>query len=244
MCTVVFIPKNNKLIFASLRDESPVRQRAISPEIFNSNDLEFLAPQDSFAGGTWLGVNDRKNVIILLNGGFENHKRADHYRKSRGLIVMELLASETPAIDWVLIDLKDIEPFTLLVWSCEMLFQFVWDGSKKHSFKLNSNIPHILSSSTLYSLEAKRARQDFFEKWIALDPAITKLALHNFFRSMPDGENGFIINRNEIMKTLSYSFIELSTDNVAELDYYDLQNFSHTSKRISIKTSDTDCPLI
>ena len=46
------------------------------------------------------------------------------------------------------------------------------------------------------------------------------------------------------MKTLSYSFIELSTDNVAELDYYDLQNFSHTSKRISIKTSDTDCPLI
>ncbi|MFM9951428.1 MAG: NRDE family protein [Saprospiraceae bacterium] len=243
MCTVVFIPENNKQLFASLRDESPLRPTAPTPEIYSANGTTVLAPKDAFAGGTWLGINDYSNIIILLNGGFEKHQREEHYKKSRGLIVSELLASEMPVVDWELLYLDAIEPFRLLVWSNQMLFHLVWDGNKKFRIKLDSTIPHILSSSTLYTVEAKENRQELFQKWMALNPTVSKLSLLNFFRSGDDYENGFIINRNEKVKTLSYSFIEFNNNNVAELNYYDLQNYSHSSKSIFMKTSAANCDM-
>lgn len=243
MCTVVFIPENDKLIFASLRDESPLRPTAITPQMYSTNSTVVLAPQDALAGGTWLGINDFKNIIILLNGGFEKHQRIENYRKSRGLIVSELLASEMPVIDWELISLEAIEPFTLLVWSDEMLFHLVWDGVQKHRLKLDSTIPHIFSSSTLYTADAKTKRQNAFQQWIVQNHSISKLSLLNFFKSVEDSDNGFLINRNEEVKTLSYSFIEFNNNEIAELNYYDLLNYSHSSKAISMKTASSDCIL-
>ena len=93
MCTVVFIPANKKIFFASVRDESPLREKAIVPIISTIGNVSFLSPKDPVAGGTWIGANDQGNIIILLNGGFENHQRKNCYRKSRGIIVSELLAT-------------------------------------------------------------------------------------------------------------------------------------------------------
>lgn len=240
MCTVVFIPNTNKVFFASLRDESPLRPTAITPELFNIGNLTILSPKDALAGGTWLGINDHKNIIILLNGGFEKHEQKKDYRKSRGLIVSELLQSEMPIIDWELMKMQGIEPFTLIVWSDKILFKLIWDGSIKHRVKLDSKVPHIFSSSTLYSPNAKKYREELFQNWIAMNPPITKLSLLKFFNSVNDSENGFIMNRNEKVKTLSYSFIELTNNAIAELNYYDLQSFSHAQKKIHMKENTFD----
>ncbi len=245
MCTVVYIPDNNKVFFASLRDENPLRPTAISPEVFVVNDITVLAPKDTLGGGTWLGINDYKNVSILLNGGFKKHKLKEQYRKSRGLIVLELLSSKTPMVDWELMNLEEIEPFTLLVWCDKNMFHLVWDGNQKHRFKLDSTVPHIFSSSTLYNTEAQTNRKKLFQNWIATNPDISKRSLLNFFKSAIDTENGFIINRKEKIKTLSFSFIEINNNTNAELNYYDLQNFTQSSKRISMKKSaaDYDIPV-
>ena len=98
MCTVVFIPKGDKYFFASLRDESPLRPRAAVPTIYKEGDAVILSPIDAMAGGTWLGVTASGSIIILLNGGFKKHERKTNYRKSRGLIVTELLASNLPVV--------------------------------------------------------------------------------------------------------------------------------------------------
>lgn len=241
MCTVIFIPENNKKIFASLRDEDPLRPTAINPELVTINDTTILSPKDALAGGTWLGINDHNNVIILLNGAFEKHQRKKSYRKSRGLIVSELLALEMPIVDWELMNLEDIEPFTLIVWSNYMLFQLVWDGITKHRARLDATIPHLFSSSTLYTAESKAKRVLLFENWIAKNPLITELSLLNFFKSYNDNENGFIMNRNEKVKTLSYSYIELKDNRVAELSYYDLNQFAHSTQTILMKTNPNDC---
>lgn len=244
MCTVVFIPTNNKYYFASLRDENPARPTAILPAIQVMSNATILAPIDSFAGGTWIGINDSSNIIILLNGCFVKHTRKESYRKSRGLIVLELLNSQLPIVEWELADLHEIEPFTLMVWSNQMLFQLGWDGNKKHRMALDITIPHILSSSTLYDANAAQNRHNLFQDWISTNAAIHKLSLLNFFKSHDDLENGFLINRNEQVKTLSYSFIELNTqDSIAELDYYDFQKFSHNVKTLPMKTSIEHCDL-
>jgi len=241
MCTVVFIPDNNKKYFSSLRDESPKRPEAIAPQIYHANEIKYLMPKDAQAGGTWVGINEHKNVIILLNGAFENHNKKEFYLKSRGMIVSELLLSVKPVVDWQLIDFTDIEAFTLVVWSDNRLFELVWDGNEKHRNRLDASAPHIWSSSTLYDKTSKTNREELFQNWIAMKPAITKLSLLNFFEATNDPENGFIINRSEKMKTLSYSFIELSDSNIANLDYYDLKSFMQHSKSINLLEKSGNC---
>lgn len=231
MCTVAFIPNSKGGYFASLRDESPKRAAALVPSITEKNGVKFLAPIDSLAGGTWIGLSELGIVIILLNGGFENHTKENHYLKSRGLIVKELLSSEMPVIDWQLMDLAHIEPFTLIVWSEKLLFQLVWDGKTKYRNRLDSSIAHIFSSATLYNNESKVKREDLFSNWLAMNPPITKLSLLRFFQAFNDKQNGFIINRNEGMKTLSYSFIELN-ENEITMSYYDLERYFYCTESL------------
>lgn len=235
MCTVVFIPGDKEVYFGSLRDENPRRPRAIKPAITELNGLSFLSPRDPMAGGTWIGVNSIGNIVILLNGGFENHQRKNYYRKSRGLMVTELLASEFPVLEWNLVDLEDIEPFTLIVWSDNNLFQLVWDGQERHRIRLDETLPNIWSSSTLYNSDAKSKREELFQNWIAMNPLVSKLSMLNFFKTYRDDENGFIMNRKELTKTLSFSFIEINKKNNAAMSYYDFSNYSYTSAKIELK---------
>jgi uncharacterized protein with NRDE domain len=237
MCTVVFIPQKNKIIFASLRDESPVRPTAISPLVYTLDSVTILAPKDTLAGGTWLGINDQDNVIILLNGGFIKHKHTEPYKRSRGLIVNELLNSGSPLAEWGLLDLENIEPFTLLIWSAGKLFQTVWDGSNKHTIELAASKPLMLSSSTLYPEMAKENRTHLFNNWMETEPVVSMNSLLDFFKSYSESENGFIMNMNEKFKTLSYSFIELNSNSGAELNYYDLQSNVTSKKSIHMKSN-------
>jgi hypothetical protein len=241
MCTVIFIPGDKEIHFGSLRDESPKRPRAVKPEISEVNGVSYLSPKDPMAGGTWVGVNNAGNVIVLLNGGFENHHRKNYYRKSRGLIVSELLVSAIPIVEWNLIDMEDIEPFTLIVWSDNNLFQLVWDGRERYRIRLDETLPYIWSSSTLYNADAKAKREELFQNWIAMNPPVSKLSLLNFFKTHTDAENGFMINRKEITKTLSFSFIELSLNSNAVMSYYDFSNYSYSKKILLLQTGLKDC---
>ena len=232
MCTVLFIPKGDKYFFVSLRDENPLRPRAIAPEFKLMGDTVVLSPTDALAGGTWLGIAETGNVIILLNGAFYKHEQKIGYTKSRGLIVSALLVSHSPIADWDLFDMEAVEPFTLVVWSKGNLFELVWDGEIKHASKVQATQPYIWSSSTLYNGEAKAHRKNLFANWIALDTPVSALSLLDFFKSYPDNENGFLMNRNELTKTLSYSFIELQLNEYAELQYNDFSSNSCTKKNI------------
>jgi uncharacterized protein with NRDE domain len=233
MCTVIFIPGKNQNYFASLRDESPKRQRSALPALVHLKGRVYMAPIDPVGGGTWIGANDIGTVIILLNGGFENHFRKEKYARSRGLILVDLLAAEHPLIDWDALNLNEIEPFTLIVWTGEELFRLVWDGIEKHLFKLSSKRAHIWSSATLYDENAKNIREALFQNWISQNPIISKLSLANFFKTHKDPVNGFFINRSDKMKTLSYSFLEVTPFGNAEFSYYDLLDNSCSNSRIS-----------
>lgn len=53
--------------------------------------------------------------MVLLNGAKEKHLVKPFYRKSRGLIVLEI-ASENDSLEcWKKIDLTEIEPFTMVL---------------------------------------------------------------------------------------------------------------------------------
>jgi len=144
MCTVTYIPTTkNNFILTSSRDVPFSREKALFPKKYKEDSTEVTYPKDGKAGGTWIGHSDKKRLICLLNGGFKNHyltaSPTIKYRKSRGVIVLDLLKCDTISIGLDAINLVQIEPFTLVIvdWNNSLeLIEFVWDGIKKHLKKL------------------------------------------------------------------------------------------------------------
>lgn len=234
MCTVVYLPTENGIRLASLRDESPFRTRATPPVIVQSYPISYLSPTDPVAGGTWVGVNQLANVIILLNGAFENHVRKESYYKSRGLIVSELLGSEMPVIEWSMMEMEGIEPYSLIVFTEGNLFRLVWDGRRKHRILLDKSHPYLWSSATLYDTKAREWRNDYFQNWIKENHPKTMSSLLHFFKSVENSQDGFMMNRNEVVKTLSYSFIEIYDDAIAHFNYCDFSTNSHSTNQMEL----------
>lgn len=88
------------------------------------------------------------------------------------------------------INLIDIEPFTLVVvdWNGALkLIEFVWDGEVKHI----KNLPqekHIWSSSTLFTDEMKKMRENWFLDWQKHNP-IDKESILKFHHQAGIGDS-------------------------------------------------------
>ena len=168
MCTVTYLPLgNNDFMLTSNRDEDPKR-KTISPKIYVEDGLQLTYPKDELAGGTWIGVSEKKRLICLLNGGFTKHQRAESYRMSRGVIVKQLLKVDNPVEIINHFDFEGIEPFTIILvdWATELkAYELVWDVKGKH-FKELDDEPKIWSSATLYDEEMKQLRKEWFADWL------------------------------------------------------------------------------
>ena len=65
MCTLTFIPiENDGFILTSNRDEAPGRN-TIEPKRYQEGGTELLFPKDELAGGTWIGVSDKKRLVYF-----------------------------------------------------------------------------------------------------------------------------------------------------------------------------------
>jgi len=168
MCTVTYLPLGNAdFILTSNRDVPFIRKKALAPKTYVEDGVRLTYPKDGKAGGTWIGLSDKKRLICLLNGGFVYHTSRRSYRMSRGLILKALLKADDLLNFIETFYLKDIEQFTLVMvdWQNDIqLYEFVWNGTEKHLKKL-SQAPHIWSSSTLYDPLVKKMRQEWFKKW-------------------------------------------------------------------------------
>ena len=223
MCTVSFVNTNGKIIITSNRDEKTLRPNAIEPKNYSINNKNIIFPKDKKAGGTWFAINENLTVLVLLNGATEKHFLKDSYRKSRGLIVLELISSISVIEEWKNIDLENIEPFTIVLFEEEKLFQLRWNEIEKTILELDTSQSYIWSSSTLYSKEIREKRASWFNTFLDTNPAVTSEELFNFHRyTEPDNtEHGLVINRNDALKTLSITQTVIEQNKVA-IHYNDL----------------------
>ncbi len=225
MCTVSFIPKSNgDFILTSNRDESPKRH-TISPKIYEYNKTKLLYPKDEIAGGTWIGISDKKRLICLLNGGFQSHIPKDSYRLSRGLIVKKLLTVNNAVSEIDLIDLLDIEPFTIILVEYANglnIYELVWDGKNKY-FSEKELKPTIWSSSLLYSKNIKNKRENWFEDFIKNINNPNEIDILNFHKNAGEGnEKSNIIMNLGFVRTKSITLFKRE-GNTNLMKYEDLQ---------------------
>ena len=216
MCTVSFVYANNSFLLTSNRDEKITRPSAIEPKIYQTATKKIIYPKDTKAGGTWFVVDEIGNVIILLNGGKTKHIAKEKYRLSRGVIVLELMASNAIVSTWKTIDLTDIEPFTLLVLENKQPFQLQWSGEEKSIIELDVNQTYIWSSSTLYSPDIQKQRAEWFEQYMNEIKEISAEKMKIFHKNTEpkDAKNGLIINRDNLYKTLSVTQVVISGNSI------------------------------
>lgn len=204
MCTVSFVPVNNAVIITSNRDEHIQRKNAAAPAFHWLDNKKVIFPKDQKAGGTWFAAGDHGVVAVLLNGAFKKHMARPPYRKSRGLILLEIIQADDPYILFTTMDLENIEPFTIILFQYGSLYELRWDGNAKHEKLQDASGSYIWSSSTLYTQEVIEHRQRLFEQFINTGKNISGQAIRDFHGDdHGDGENGFVINRPTGMKTFS-----------------------------------------
>jgi len=238
MCTVTFIPAADKIYLTSNRDEKHWRSAALAPDIYSFPSGKILFPKDGDAGGTWIAAHENGNAIVFLNGGFIRHTPEPPYRKSRGLILLDLIDSTDPVATFNRISLHNIEPFTTVLWSQGRLFEYRWDGSQKYATLLPVSKPHIWSSATLYDEAVVEKRKNWFNKWLQQHKHPSPEDILHFHQFTGDGDahNDLLMNRNGQVFTVSVTQLTL-TDEHTQMHYLDLRNKKTFTQQLTVEKS-------
>lgn len=238
MCTVTFIPVKDSVYITSNRDEKLSRKHAIAPGMFIHNGEKLFYPKDADAGGSWIVMKENGDAAVLLNGAFLFHTAEPPYRKSRGLILLDIIATERPSVTFTKTDLSDIEPFTLIILESNCLYEFRWDGMEKYCRQLSINRPHIWSSSTLYDGFAVKKREQWFANFLNTHSTLTQNDILHFHQFTGDGdkENDLLMTKHGIYKTVSITSIFLTKDR-GSIKYVDLINNNYSEIKIELLQS-------
>ncbi|MBC6489859.1 NRDE family protein [Flavihumibacter stibioxidans] len=235
MCTVTYLPTDSGVLITSNRDEKIVRSRALPPASYEMNGHRLVFPRDPDAAGTWITMKENGQMAVLLNGGWQKHEPVYPYRKSRGLVFLDIAATDNLFEGFESVSLENIEPFTIVLFQDGMLQENRWDGSRKHSRFMDASEPQIWSSVTLYSDEVIRQRKDWFHAWLLQHPSPDIQAVRSFhlFGGAGDEHNGIRMNRNNEMLTVSITSME-KTPNTATMFYTDLLEDAHFQVEVSL----------
>jgi hypothetical protein len=211
MCTVSFVPTPNGIIITSNRDEDN-RRSAIPPVLEKYDGFELAYPKDPKSGGTWIAIKNAGTVGVLLNGAFENHVKKNRYAYSRGLILMKILKEDDPEKAFDELDLKDVENFTLVLYTAKKLISYVWDGETKHKEIKDHQLPHIWSSATLYPKNIRLEREKWFSHWLATSKNFAQSDVINFHKNTgkDDVANGLVMKRENHLQTVSITSVQFS----------------------------------
>jgi uncharacterized protein with NRDE domain len=216
MCTVTYLPIGDAdFILTSNRDEQPSR-KTIEPKEYVEDNVKLTYPKDELAGGTWIGLSDKKRLVCLLNGGFESYQREPSYKMSRGVIVKAILKSDNFENYINDFDFIGIEPFTIVLvdwFSTLKTYELVWDGTQKYFSKLKQE-PKIWSSSTLYTKQEKQLRKTWFADWLINHSEYSQQEILKFHHNSETGttENSIKMKRSYV-ETVSITSVRKSDKN-------------------------------
>lgn len=238
MCTVSLFPLLDEaygFILTSNRDEE-IGRETNPPKLVEEDTCMMLYPKDMLAGGTWIGVSDRKRTVCLMNGGFQPHVRESNYRLSRGVVVKDLLAAKDLLYEIQHYNYKGIEPFTVIIadWNQQLsFFELVWDGNNIHLKDLPLK-EYIWSSSPLYNDDMKSLRETWF-KDLKMNKGLTQDSILEFHHDAGVGDTSVdLIMDRGFIKTRSVTQV-VCRNGTIEFLYEDLLSGTITSKNWDLK---------
>lgn len=224
MCTVTYIPSGKTIYLTSNRDEKSARSPAVIPEKYDFPSGKVVFPKDGDAGGSWIVCHENGNAVVLLNGAHKVHESTPPYRKSRGLILLDLIDHTTPFNCFLAINLNRIEPFTVIIRDNQYLFECRWDGQRKSYDECDPSASHIWSSVTLYDTEMSDRRKHLFKEWMENNSAPTQQEIIKFHQltGVEEDQNGLMMSRSGEIATVSITSMAI-TSFTLQVEYVDVK---------------------
>ncbi len=239
MCTLTFVSLGeNECVITSNRDEDPGRPTSDSLQLKQQNQNTLMLPVDKTAGGTWIAASSAGKVHCLLNGAFKPHEFNPPYKLTRGLVLLESLKHPDLSTFHKSFDFEGIQPFTLVAFDLKhkQTEEIRFTGDELTHTKINSNKPSIWSAAQLYSKENIEFREELFNEFIADSSRVTPDNLLSFHKqeNLSDPDKGFIINREEKVKTTSIIQVVLKNGDL-KVRFEDLLNSRVDEKRLELE---------
>ena len=182
MCIISFYKKNDEIVLTHNRDEAINRVASLHIEERQWNDKKYFAPIDREKNGTWIFYNE-DYVACILNGGKEKPQHLKtSYRKSRGIILLELMNYQSVEDFVENEELDDIAPFTIFVFErkSKKIYLLFWDGIQLEMNDLSDENFVFRASSTLYSTSMMQEIENKFPTFNTTSP----IELFNFHQSI------------------------------------------------------------
>lgn len=238
MCTVSYLPlEDGRYLLSSNRDESPGRN-AIEIVREKRDGLQVIYPRDPGAGGTWFCCTDSGMAMCLLNGARRTKIPGSGFRHSRGLIPQAVLEFDDPQRFVKEYSFEGIADFTLVICTGQHIYEILWDGTAPSLTELPNVKPHFWSSVTLYPEPVRQMRNELFDQWLKETPEYTQEKIIHFHKygGSGDPENDFVMNRANIVKTLSISSVMYEGDHLYFL-HEDLENGKLNIERLPLQSN-------
>ncbi|MCD4677602.1 MAG: NRDE family protein [Desulfobacula sp.] len=236
MCTVSYIPKENGGFYLTHnRDESIRRRIAVPPIYKNINGIEALTPIDREGGGTWIAAYDDGRVLCLLNGTKKAHTPNPPYKHSRGLVIFDYVKYSDIHDFANRYELNNLEPFTLLVYENNSLYEFRRDETKYSIKELNRALPYLYLSATLYSEGLQIERKKQLHEFTRSEIKVNTNRIVDFHKNIVAETTVHAKYQDpQLIKTVSITHIDFTGDK-AEMIYHDRMNDIRLNKIIKVK---------
>jgi hypothetical protein len=222
MCTATWIRVRGGYEVFFNRDELATRKPALPPTVRERDGVRFLAPVDGDAGGTWIGVNEHGIAVGLANGPRESDAGGERKFRSRGLLVLDLLAS-TPFGD-VGRRLSSVDPS---IYRSFALFAIgpggeagIWSSDGKQIARLpGGHEGALLFSSSRDAERARKERQALLERMTRANGGLDAELLAAFHASHEPERGAFSpCMHREDASTVSFTRIRVGERDV-EMQY-------------------------
>ena len=183
-------------------------------------------------------MKENGDAAVLLNGAFICHKAEPPYRLSRGIVFLDILATNRPSLTFTKIDLREIEPFTIVLFENNCLYEFRWDGNEKYCCQLSVNRASIWSSATLYDGLVIKKREQWFASFLNTHTHPTQQDMLHFHRFTGDGDNhnDLVMTRDGMHSTVSITSILLTKDH-GYMKYMDIKKNKNSEIKIEFLNS-------
>jgi len=170
MCTVTVVPHETGIRVMCNRDERRSRPAALPPQVHDLGERLAAFPVDPRGGGSWVGINDAGVVVTLLNVSGPSHGSSKEPRRSRGLIVREVLrcGSLSDVLDTVAsLDASLFEMFRLVVMHRFTAVDATSDGVRTAIRRqITVDTPLLFTSSSLGDALVEAPRKQLFRRMV------------------------------------------------------------------------------
>jgi len=196
------------------RDERRTRAAALRPQPQRIGGRTALFPFDPQSGGTWIGINDARMALVILNRTISTEPQtSSQLWQSRGTIIPRLLRHDTlyAAVREALgLDPTRFDLFRLIALQGSIVAAVTSDGRRLSYAFFDTDRPLMFTSSSLGGASAELARRHLFKRIVVHARHGWRRGQHRFHRHawIRRPEISVVMNRPDA-RTVSRTVVDL-----------------------------------